>query len=57
MEDLSCLIDRAIEGGLLFGCSIGSRIGERMVISHLLYADDTLLFCGADVFKLDVEAV
>ena len=48
MEALSCLIDRVIEGGILSGCSINGRTGERLIISHLLYADNTLLFCGAD---------
>ena len=46
METLSYLIGRAVEGGFLSGCSICGRNGEEMVISHLLYADDTILFCG-----------
>ena len=44
MEALSCLLSRAVEGAFLTGC----KIGEGLVVSHLLYADDTLLFCGVD---------
>jgi len=31
--------------GLLFGFSMGSRNHEEMVVSHLLFADYTLIFC------------
>ena len=48
METLNYLIGRAVERGFLSGCSICGRNGEGMVISHLLYADDTILFCGAN---------
>ena len=47
MEALSYLICRAVEEGFLSSCSICGINGEGMVISHLLYADDTILFCGA----------
>ena len=48
MEALSYLIGRAIEGGFLSSCSICGRNGEGMVISYLLHADDTILFCGVN---------
>ena len=48
MEAPSYLIDRAIEGGFLSSCSISGRNGEGMATSHLLYADYTILFCGAN---------
>ena len=47
MEALSCLINRAVEGNYLFGSRIANGKGEDLVISHLLYADDTLIFCKA----------
>ena len=45
IEALSCLIAKAVEGGFLFGCSFGRREGDGLTVSHLLYADDTILFC------------
>ena len=45
MEALGCLIAKAMEGGFLFGCRFRGREGEGLTISHLLYADDAILFC------------
>ena len=44
MEALSCLINRAIEGNYLSSSRITDGRGEDLIISHLLYADDTLFF-------------
>ena len=48
METLSCLLNRATDENYLSGVKIADGRGEELVISHLLYADDTLLFCKAD---------
>jgi hypothetical protein len=40
------MISAAVSGGLLSGFSVGTRVG--FDISHLLFADDTLIFSGAD---------
>ena len=47
MEVLNCLIKRAISGGYLTGCRVKRRGGEGVQLTHLLYADDTLVFCDA----------
>jgi hypothetical protein len=48
MEALSRLLDRAVREGLFSGFSVGTLAGNSLMISHLLFADDTLIFCGAD---------
>ena len=48
METLSCLFNRATGGNYLSCTKIADGRGEELVISHLLYADDTLLFCKVD---------
>ena len=52
MEALSCLINRVVEGNYIFGSRIADGRGEELVISHLLYVDDTLLFYEADKHQL-----
>ena len=47
MEVLSVLIRRAVEGGFIFGCSIWRGRGQTVNISHLLFANDTVVFCEA----------
>ncbi|RVX10222.1 LINE-1 reverse transcriptase-like [Vitis vinifera] len=47
MEVLSALIRRAVGGGFVSGCSLKGRGGLVMEVSHLLFADDTIIFCEA----------
>ena len=47
MEVLSVLITRAVEGGFISGCSIRRGRGQTINISHLLFADDTVVFYEA----------
>ena len=47
MEVLSCLLKRAMEGNFISGCRSRDRDGREMAISHLLYADDTIILCEA----------
>jgi hypothetical protein len=44
MEALGRMISAAVSGGLLSRFSVGTVTD----ISHLLFTDDTLLFCGAN---------
>ncbi|RVX13176.1 LINE-1 reverse transcriptase-like [Vitis vinifera] len=47
MEVLDVLIRRAVEGGFLSGCNIRGGSGPSLNISHLFFADDTIIFCEA----------
>ena len=42
---LSALLRRVVDGGFISGCKL--RGGGRMElnVSHLLFADDTVIFC------------
>ena len=52
MEALSCMLKRVVEGNFISGCRFSGREGGDIVISHLLYADDTILFCEANSEQL-----
>ena len=52
MEVFSNLVDKATTGGLLTGFNIENRQGEEEQITHLLFADDTLVFCNDTREKL-----
>ena len=47
MEVLSILLYRVVVGGFLSGCSFRGNEGSVFNISHLLFADDTMVFCEA----------
>uniref|UniRef100_A0A2N9EBT0 Reverse transcriptase domain-containing protein n=1 Tax=Fagus sylvatica TaxID=28930 RepID=A0A2N9EBT0_FAGSY len=47
MEVLSRLLKKTEEGGFIRGFQVGATRGESLGVSHLLYADDTILFCDA----------
>jgi len=47
MEVFTRMIEAASTAGLISGFSVG-RANAAMSISHLLFADDTIIFCGND---------
>ncbi|WJZ93749.1 hypothetical protein VitviT2T_012666 [Vitis vinifera] len=47
MEVLSALLRRATVGGFFSGCKFWGRGRMELNISHLLFADDTIIFCEA----------
>ena len=47
MEVLDVLIRRAVEGGYLSGCIIRGGSRTSLNISHLFFADDTIVLCEA----------
>ena len=47
MEVLSSILKRALQGGFLEGFMASGKEGEGVVVSHLLFANDTLVFCDA----------
>ncbi|KAJ9701144.1 hypothetical protein PVL29_006475 [Vitis rotundifolia] len=53
MEAFSSLISRAEEKGFIRGFKVMGRRGEGVSVSHLLFTDDTLLFCEDNRNQLD----
>ena len=47
MEVLSCMLGNAVERGFIKGFQVGRDGHPNVCVSHLLYADDTILFCDA----------
>jgi hypothetical protein len=52
MEVLSRMLFVTVDNGLLSGFSVGSRNHEEMIVSHLLFANGTLIFCEAHCQQL-----
>ena len=48
MEALGRMLDKA-DDGHMSGFDVGSEEGRSLSVSHLLFVDDTLVFCGADL--------
>ena len=49
MEVFTRMVKRMEGAGLLSGFRADGRRGRRECVSHLLFADDTILFCDAEM--------
>ena len=52
MEALSRMLDVAASAGQFSGFSVGSMASTSLMVSHLLFADDTLSFVMLNLLKL-----
>ncbi|RVW42485.1 LINE-1 reverse transcriptase-like [Vitis vinifera] len=58
MEVLSTLIRKAVDGGFLSGCRLRGRGGVELIVSHILFADDTVIFCESVLIPVgEVEEI
>ena len=48
METISRMLDKVIHEGHLSAFNAGASAGRFLMVSHLLFADDTLIFCNAN---------
>ena len=48
MEALSRMLDVVATTRQFLGFSVGNTAGNSTMVSHLLFVDDTLIFCDAD---------
>ena len=49
IEALGRMLDKAIHEGCMSSFSMGNLEGRSLVVSHLLFVDDTLIFCDANL--------
>jgi hypothetical protein len=52
MDAFSRMLSRAMEGGFLSGFRVDNLNNTPLEISHLLFADDTLIMCDADMDQI-----
>jgi hypothetical protein len=52
MEAFSRMLRAFTDRGLISGFSVGTSGQDRVTVSHLLFADDTLVFCGANASQI-----
>ena len=52
MEAVSRMLDKAVHEGRLSGFNAGASTGRSLMVSHLFFADDTLIFCDANIDQM-----
>ena len=53
MEALNCLLDGAVLAGHILGFTVRTRSNIPLMVTHLLFADDTLIFCDASASQVE----
>ena len=53
MEALSCLWDGAVLVGHISSFTVGTRSNTHLMVTHLLFADVTLIFCDASTSQVE----
>ncbi len=48
MEALSRMLAKAVERGFISSFSVGNSVENLLTITHLLFANDTSILCGAN---------
>ena len=49
MEALGRMLDKAVHDGHMSGFGVGRLERRSLAVSHVLFVDDTLIFCDADL--------
>ena len=54
MEAVDRMLDKVVHEGRLLGFSVGVPVSTRrsLMVSHLLFANDTLIFCDANIDQM-----
>ena len=52
MEAVIRMLDKAVHEGRLSGFNAGASTGRSLMVSHLFFADDTLIFCDANIDQM-----
>ena len=51
MNAFSKMLDKAVRDGLMSGIRVGP-IGDSLQVTHLLFADDTMVLCDVDLGQI-----
>ena len=52
MEAVGKMLDKTVHEGCLLGFSVGVSAGRSLMVSHLFFANDTLIFCYANIDQM-----